>query len=42
MLVFCVDFNRVIDAAEYLGFEYNHGVPIVDFIAGSTDTWLFR
>lgn len=40
MLVFCVDFNRVIDAAEYLGFQYEHGVPIVDFITGSTDTIL--
>lgn len=38
MLVFCVDFNRVIDEAEYLGFQYNHGVPIVDFITGSIDT----
>lgn len=40
MLVFCVDFNRVIDAAEYLEFQYKHGVPIVDFITGSTDTIL--
>lgn len=40
MLIFCVDFNRVIDAAEYLGFQYKHGVPIVDFITGSTDTIL--
>jgi len=40
MLVFCVDFNRVIDAAEYLGFQYKHEVSIVDFITGSTDTIL--
>lgn len=40
MLVFCVDFNRVIDTAEYLGFQYKHGIPIVDFITGSTDTIL--
>jgi len=40
MLLFCVDFNRVIDAAEYLGFQYKYGIPIVDFITGSTDTIL--
>lgn len=40
MLIFCVDFNRVIDTAEYLGFQYKHGRPIVDFITGSTDTIL--
>lgn len=40
MLVFCVDFNRIIDTAEYLGFQYKQGVPIVDFITGSTDTLL--
>lgn len=40
MLIFCVDFNRVIDTAEYLGFQYNHEVSIVDFITGSTDTIL--
>jgi len=40
MLVFCVDYNRVIDAAEYLGFRYKQGIPIVDFITGSTDTIL--
>lgn len=40
MLIFCVDFNRVIDAAEYLEFQYKHEVPIVDFITGSTDTIL--
>lgn len=40
MLLFCVDFNRVIDAAEYLGFQYKNEVSIVDFITGSTDTIL--
>lgn len=40
MLVFCVDYNRVIDTAEYLGFQYKRGIPIVDFITGSTDTLL--
>lgn len=40
MLVFCVDFNRVIDTAEYLGFQYSDGVSVVDFITGSTDTIL--
>ncbi|MBC2579070.1 nitroreductase family protein [Clostridium sp. DJ247] len=40
MIVFCVDFNRVIDMAEYLEFQYKHGIPIVDFITGSTDTIL--
>jgi nitroreductase len=40
MLVFCVDFNRVIDTAEYLGYQYNHETPVVDFITGSTDTFL--
>jgi len=40
MLVFCVDFNRIIDLAEYLSFKYEHGIPVVDFITGSTDTML--
>ena len=40
MLVFCVDFNRVIDLAEYLGFQYKDGISIADFITGSTDTIL--
>jgi hypothetical protein len=40
MLVFCVDFNRVMDTAEFLGFQYKNGTPIVDFITGSTDTIL--
>lgn len=40
MLVFCVDYNRVIDTAHFLGYEYGSEVPIVDFITGSTDTIL--
>lgn len=40
MLIFCVDFNRVIDTAQCLGYKYNQEVPIVDFITGSTDTIL--
>lgn len=40
MLIFCVDFNRVIASAEHLGFNYKHGIPVVDFITGSTDTIL--
>jgi len=40
MLVFCVDFNRIIDIAEYLKFQYKHGIPVVDFITASTDTIL--
>lgn len=40
MLVFCVDFNRVMDSAEYLGFQYKHELTIADFITGSTDTIL--
>ena len=40
MLIFTVDFNRVIDTAEYLGFRYKYGIPIVEFITGSTDTIL--
>lgn len=40
MMIFCVDFNRVIDAAEYLEFQYKHEIPVVDFITGSTDTIL--
>ncbi|MDF2943187.1 MAG: nitroreductase [Herbinix sp.] len=39
-LIFCVDFNRVIDTAEYLGFQYKLRIPITDFITGSTDTLL--
>lgn len=40
MLVFCVDFNRIMDTAEHLGFQYKHEASIVDFITGSTDTIL--
>ncbi len=40
LLIFCVDFNRMIDTTEYLGFEYVQGIPLVDFITGSTDTIL--
>lgn len=40
MLVFCVDFNRLIDSADYLGFQYTHDTPVTDFITGSTDTVL--
>lgn len=40
MLVFCVDYNRVIDTAEYLKFEYKHDTNVVDFITGSVDTIL--
>lgn len=40
MLVFCVDFNRTIDMAEYLGFRYRKETPAADFITGNTDTIL--
>lgn len=40
MLIFCVDFNRVIDSAEYLGFQYRYGIPLVNFVTGNTDTIL--
>jgi nitroreductase len=40
MLVFCVDSNRIIDSAEYLGFEFKNETPTTDFITGSTDTIL--
>ncbi|EGW39205.1 nitroreductase family protein [Desulfosporosinus sp. OT] len=40
MLVFTVDFNRIMDTAEYLGFRYKYGIPIVEFMTGSTDTIL--
>ena len=38
-LVFCVDYNRIVDTAKYLNvsFEVN---GMVDFITGSTDTIL--
>jgi len=38
-LLFCVDFNRIIDSANYLGHSYNiEGIR--EFITGSTDTIL--
>lgn len=40
MLVFCVDFNRVIDTANYLGYQYGPGLGEADFVTGSTDTLL--
>jgi len=40
MLVFNVDYNRIIDLAEYLGFQYKYGIPVAEFITGSTDTIL--
>lgn len=40
MLVFCVDFNRGIDTATFLGYNYQPGSSIVDFMTGSTDTIL--
>lgn len=39
MLVFSVDFNRIIDTANCLGFQYNE-INVVDLITGSTDTIL--
>jgi nitroreductase len=38
-LVFCVDYNRIIDAAEYLGKTF-HSREIVSFITGCVDTVL--
>lgn len=40
MLVFCVDYNRLIQSAEYAGYKYITDTPVVDFITGSTDTIL--
>ncbi len=39
LMLFCVDFNRIIDVAQHmgLGFEVD---PIVSFVTGSTDTIL--
>lgn len=39
MLVFCVDFNRIIDLAHHMGYVYKD-VHFIDFITGSTDTIL--
>lgn len=38
-LIYCVDFNRMKDIAEYMG-EVNAMSPPIDFITGSTDTVL--
>ena len=38
-LLFCVDFNRITEMAEYIGCNYQVR-PIEDFITGSTDTIL--
>lgn len=38
-LIFCVDYNRINDAAEYLGRSFHSG-EIVSFITGSIDTVL--
>jgi FMN reductase [NAD(P)H] len=38
-LIFCVDFNRLIDIAEHLNHKYNVD-DFVNFITGSTDTIL--
>ena len=38
-LLFCVDYNRIITAAKYLGKEFNLS-SIISFITGSTDTIL--
>ena len=38
-LLFCVDYNRIIDTAEYLGYSYKIG-GTREFITGSTDTIL--
>ncbi len=40
MLVFCVDLNRMMDTARYLGYEYKKEISVVDFMTGSTDTIL--
>lgn len=39
LLVFCVDYTRIIDVAAYLGYEY-HVPDITAFITGSIDTVL--
>jgi hypothetical protein len=38
-LIFCVDYNRIIDTAEYLGKSFQ-SKDIVSFITGSVDTVL--
>lgn len=39
LLVFCVDFTRIIDVAKHLGHEFDVG-NMLGFITGSTDTIL--
>jgi nitroreductase len=42
-LVFCVDFNRLADLAEHLGYDYLAGFPamgLLHFVTGSTDAIL--
>jgi nitroreductase len=38
-LVFCVDYNRIIDAAEHLGQQFSED-GVIPFVTGSTDTIL--
>ena len=38
-LVFCVDYNRIIDAAEHLGHQFSVD-GVIPFVTGSTDTIL--
>jgi hypothetical protein len=40
MIVFCVDYNRAIDTAVYLGYQYKHSFSVVEFMTGSADTIL--
>jgi len=39
VLVFCVDYTRLIDQADHLGYDFNKG-GMVGFVTGSTDTIL--
>jgi nitroreductase len=38
-LIFCVDYNRIIDAAEHLGHKFSVD-GVISFVTGSTDTIL--
>lgn len=38
-LVFCVDYNRIIDATEHLGQQFSED-GVIPFVTGSTDTIL--
>lgn len=40
MLVFCVDYNRIADTAEFLGYQFSYQEAVSDFVTGSTDTVL--